>query len=66
MTKDSEYWITELEVICGELRKVNVQLFDYEFVNHIISNSTEEYKKIVQNMEDDMYDDVNPLIIDSL
>ena len=52
VTRDPEYWITELELLRGELRKLNVNIYDTEMTTHISSNLPESYGEILENPEE--------------
>ena len=52
VTRDPEYWITELELLREDLRKLGVIIDGAEIMTHILSNLTEGYKNIFENLED--------------
>ena len=63
VTRDPEYWTTELELFRANLRKLGVIVDDAEMMTHIISNLPEEYENIVENLEDELDDDIAMLNI---
>ena len=50
----------------GDLRKLGFIIDDVEMMTHIISNLPEGYENIVENLEEELYDDVGPLTIEMI
>ena len=46
VTRDPEYWITELKQFWGDLPKLGAIINYLEIMTHILSNLHEEYKNI--------------------
>ena len=66
VTRDPEDWITKLELLRGSLKKMVVIVYCVEMMTHIMSNLPEEYKKIVENLEDEVDDNIYPLTIERI
>ena len=66
VNKKSQEWITELELLRGDLPKLNVSIDDSEMTTHILSNLPEEYKAIVEVLEDELYEKYHPLTFESI
>ena len=49
---EREEYITEIELLRGNLRKWLVTIDDVEMMTHILSNLTEAYKNIVKSLEE--------------
>ena len=64
VTRDPEDWITELELLRGDLRKLGVIIDDVEITTHILSNLIEKYENIVENLEDESDDNIDMLTIE--
>ena len=47
----------------GDLRKLGVIIDNVEILTQILSNLCEEYENISENLEDELYDDINILTI---
>ena len=51
VTRDPEYWITEIELLRIYLQKLGVIIDDVEMMTHILSNIPEEYKNIIETLK---------------
>ena len=63
VTRNPEEWITQLELLRGDLRKLDVKIDGSEMMTHILSNLPEEYQNIVEILEYGLDDDSNTLNI---
>ena len=61
ITRDLEDCIAELELLRGDLWKLGFIIDDVEMMTHIISNLPEGYENIVENLEEELYDDIGML-----
>ena len=63
VTRDTEEWITVLELLRGNLRKLG-DIIDYvENLDHIPSNLPKEYNNIIKKLEYELYYDIDMLAI---
>ena len=49
-----EFWINQLELMIGHLKKLGVLIDDVEIITNIIYNIPEECKKIVGKLEEQL------------
>ena len=66
ITRNPKEFITNLRVLRGDLRKLDVQIDDSEVMTHILSNLPEEYQNIVETIEYKLDYEENPLAIDRI
>ena len=66
VTRYPEDWITELELLRGNWRKLGVIIDDAEMTTHILSNIPENYENIVENLEDELDDNIDMLTIERI
>ena len=66
VTRDAEDWISELELLRGDLRKLGVIIDDAKMMTRILSNLPEEYKNIIENPKDELEEDIDTLTIERI
>ena len=64
--KNPEDWITQLELLRDNLRKLGVIIDDVKMMTHILSNLTEEYENIVETLEEELDNDIDMLTIERI
>ena len=64
--KDTEIWISTLEVIRNRLKKMSNEISDEDMMIHILNNLPEEYNTVVETMERKLDDLVDPLTLSNL
>ena len=64
VTKDQEYWITNIELLRGDLKKLGVNIDDVEVMNHIMSNLSKQHKRIIEIIKDKLDNHIDMLIIE--
>ena len=52
VTRYPEDWVSDLELLIGDLRKLGFIIDDVKMMTHILSNLPEEYENIVENLKD--------------
>ena len=63
LTRNPEECITKLKLLILYLRKLDVQIYNFKTMTHILSNLPEKYQNIPKFMEDKLDDDYDPLTI---
>ena len=48
VTRKQNEWITKIELLRGDLQKLDIQIDNPEIMSHILSNLPEEYQTIVE------------------
>ena len=48
VTRKHNEWITKIELLRGDLQKLDIQIDNPEIMSHILSNLPEEYQTIVE------------------
>ena len=54
VTRYPEDWVSDLELLIGDLRKLGFIIDDVEIMTHILSNLPEEYENIFENLEKEL------------
>ena len=60
---DPDEWIADLERIRQRLKTMEAPITDTDFMVHILNNLTVEYENLVESMEVELEDTVNPLTV---
>ena len=63
---DPKDWITDQELLRGNLWKLGVLIDDVLMMTHILYNLPEEYYNIFETLEDELYDDIDMLTIERI
>ena len=50
VTRDPEDWIAEIKLLRGRVPKLSVNIDDGDMMEHILSNLSEKYKNIFENL----------------
>ena len=65
-TTDPDEWIADLERIRQRLKSLKSEISDEDLMIHILNNLPEEYENMVETMEVEMEDKMNPLKLKTL
>ena len=63
VTRDPKDYIADLELLMGDLWKLNANIDDIDMMAHIQENLLEAYKNITENLQDALNDKDDPLTI---
>ena len=63
VTRYSKDWIIRIEPLRREIQKPDIHIIDMEMTAHILLNLPEAYYNTVENLEDKLYDEIDPLTI---
>ena len=64
--KDPDVWISDLESIRARLKKMDYQVEDKYMIIHVLNNLPKEYDNLVDNLEERIDAQENPLTVDNL
>ena len=66
ITRNPEEWVTELDLLRGDLQKLYVHIDNSEIMTHILSNLPEEYQTAVEILEEKLYYKDDSLTIEKI
>jgi len=61
--RDPDDWIADLERLRQRLKNMKAEILDRDFMIHILNNLPSAYSTVVEQLEDDLGNETNPLTI---